>query len=153
MACAARANAVDILLRDRDNFLAELRACLLQAQQYTKHHCDDHHRDLRICSGRLGVTASPAPSRTLVGASTERQAERVGQVAYKLRLPEDIKLHDIFHVGLKPFRGDPPAAPPPVPSRNTCCVLNSVRARATSRRYLEAPDDVPRPLPQCLARG
>lgn len=73
MACAARANAVDILLRDSDDFLAELRAYLLKAQQYAKHHCDDHHCDLGICSGRLGVTASPAPSRTLVGASTKRQ--------------------------------------------------------------------------------
>lgn len=103
----------------------------------------------------LELSLEPRPKGKLGPryAGLFQATERVGQVAYRLRLPEDIKLHDIFHVGLKPFRGDPRAAPPPLPSRNTCCVLNSVRARATSRRYLEAPDNVPRPLPQCLARG
>ena len=37
---------VDTLLRDRYAFLEEVRERLLQAQQYAKHHYDEHHREL-----------------------------------------------------------------------------------------------------------
>ena len=42
--------------------------------------------------------------------------ERVGEVAYRLRLPEDARIHDVFHVEvLKPFCGTPPTSEPVLP--------------------------------------
>lgn len=40
----------------------------------------------------------------------------MGNVAYHLRLSEDARMHDVFHVSvLKPFHSSPPAATPALP--------------------------------------
>jgi hypothetical protein len=42
---------MDVLLQDRDEFLADVRERLLQAQAYSKKHYDAHHRALEFAVG------------------------------------------------------------------------------------------------------
>ena len=51
--------------------------------------------------------------------------ERVGAAAYRLRLPEGARIHDVFHVGvLKPLWGPPPTATPALPPMHNGRVLH-----------------------------
>jgi transposase InsO family protein len=47
----ARTTTVDALLQERDEFLADVKARLLQAQEYAKHFYDAHHRPLEFNIG------------------------------------------------------------------------------------------------------
>jgi hypothetical protein len=44
-------DTVNVLLANRDAFLDEVRACLLQAQEYARKHYDVHHCTLEFTFG------------------------------------------------------------------------------------------------------
>ena len=123
----ARAPAVDPLLQDRDDFLLAARECLLQAQDHAKLYYDAKHTPLEFeVSAWVWVKLLYRPSASLPAASKGKLAprfyglyqilERIGDVAYRVRLPASARIRNVFHVGvLKAFRGTPPAEAPPLP--------------------------------------
>jgi hypothetical protein len=65
--------------------------------------------------------------------------ERIGQVAYRLALPADARLHDVFHVGLlKPFHGTPPSVVPPLPAIEDGRVLPTPARVLRTRRVSDS---------------
>jgi hypothetical protein len=115
------------MLADRDEFLLEVCTRLTQAQDYARRYYDAHHRALEFQQGDwVWLRLLNKPTHSLVqGPHTKLSPkfagpyqimERIGTVAYRLDLPEQARIHNVFHVGLlKQFHGTPPATRPPLP--------------------------------------
>jgi len=146
----ARVVALDRQLQERDAFLAEIRECLLQAQDYMKEYHDKTHRRVEFevsdwvwlrLHQRTAATIKGSPSSKLSPRcyGTFPVLERLGSVAYRLKLPPKSRLHDVFHVVFLKYTGDSPATTVPLPpiihSRAVPTPASVLRARPSSTSW------------------
>ena len=148
---SSRVAAVDQQLKDRDEFLAEVRERLLHAQEVMKTLQDQRRRDVEFSVDdwvwlRLhrrtaaGITPAAASKLDTRFYGPYQVAQRVGAVAYRLRLPAKARIHDVFHVSLlKVYEGPPPTTVVPLPrlyhGRVLPTPLKVMRARLNRGRW------------------
>jgi hypothetical protein len=104
--------------------LARAKASLLAARSRQKLFADEKRREVELDVGQdvlLSTVnfklAHPGTRKLLpkwVGPF--KVIERVGKVAYKVELPPNLKMHNVFHVQLlKKYRDNGKVQPPPPP--------------------------------------
>jgi hypothetical protein len=104
--------------------LARAKASLLAARSRQKLFADERRREVELAVGQNVLLstinfklAHPGTRKLLpkwVGPF--KVIERIGKVVYKLELPPNLKMHNVFHVQLlKKYRDNGKVQPPPPP--------------------------------------
>ena len=120
-------DAVDSFLTDRTELHVVLQRRLLKAQFVMKVNDDKHRHDVHYVVGDwVFLRLRPYRQKSMTPTYSKlakrffgpyQVTERIGPVAYKLALPTDSRIHNVFHVSLlKAHHGPPPSNDNPLPS-------------------------------------
>ena len=121
-------NDVDQGLRNRDDLIKQLKANLAVAINRMKQTADKNRRDVEFELGDLVLLKlHPYRQHTAFRRAHQKLAShffgpypverRIGKVAYKLRLPEGVCIHPVFHVSLlKNYVGTEPGVTTDLPT-------------------------------------
>lgn len=121
VAGSSSVDACDTVLVSRDEILSLLRKNLAKAQARMKENADKNRREVTFDVGDwVYVKLQPYRQISLSGAKYHKLSKRfygpylvtakVGSVAYKLALPPQSKIHNVFHCSLlKLHKGPPPS--------------------------------------------
>ena len=107
----ANVDEVQLLMQERNQMLEELRVHLNKAQQRMKLYADKKRREVEFQPGdKVYLKIQPYRMKSLAKKINQKLSprfygpfevlERIGQVAYKLQLPEQARVHPVFHVSL-----------------------------------------------------
>lgn len=97
------------MLKDRDDVLEDVRTHLLKAQSRMKDNAGKHRRELDLTIGSMVFLKLRSYSQQSIHRRTCQKLaakpfgpfkvlQRIGKVAYKLRLPEGSKVYHVFHI-------------------------------------------------------
>ena len=107
----ARVEAVEKELLQRDKVLKTVHECIQRAQDKMKKVYDSKHRDKEFKVGDwMYLKLQPYRHMSLIGRKNFKLSarfygpyqilERIGKVAYRLKLPTSSKIHPVFHVSI-----------------------------------------------------
>lgn len=122
----SRVDEVNKLTQQRDELLEDLRSNLLKAQDQMWDHANKRRRQVEYSEGDwVYLKLQPYRMKTLAKKPNEKLRPRfygpyqilkkIGDVAYKLDLPADCRVHPVFHVSLLKTAIGPNQQPQPLP--------------------------------------
>ncbi|XP_071704419.1 uncharacterized protein [Rutidosis leptorrhynchoides] len=134
---------------DREQVTAMLKYHLQKAQARMKHYADLQRSDRSFnVDDWVYVKLQPYRQVTLRGAAQHKLSQkyfspfqveaRIGNVAYKLRLPSMVQVHPVFHVSqLKLHKGTPPDAMGNLPRIDNEGVIAAAPSRILKRKLVK----------------
>jgi hypothetical protein len=137
------------VISNRELHLQSLKQHLADAQNRMKVMADKKRRDLQFQVGdqvllklqpytQSSVANRPYPKLAFKYYGPYTVSARIGNVAYKLQLPPDSKIHDVFHVSqLKPFIADYTPVYSDLPATTDIEAANAVPEAIVSRRLVK----------------